>query len=672
VLLTVTGRAVAGSSTAYHTVQVTFTNNGVFSDAYYSNYEVIDPNQNQSVVTVVTGTATTYDTVLSAPPLQTGKTFWQSLCQYDTYAPNTFIDGLGTLADPYAGGTFSATDPYYGPYRGSEPDSTSNNNVFSYTYPGASPTTTASVTDPCEPPANFVYGETFTGRVYSNDQLWACAIGSGSLDFAGGVQSGVSEGFAYNGKWPTQDGTSSGTNGWIDNGQIDKTNGLGTPAKNGWDGSCGAGAAAAPSFGTSGLTQGGTQSLPPIDNYLQNVATEEGCNYSGPTMIEFAGGGTFNVWSPESGDLSNACGGDFATSTSGWGSGTVPTTGLVMYVGTGSAAPAVSTYTGTDLPTGATCLNPWTPYLSASLCPSLAGDAIVGGEAQGEVTIGAANNIVISRNLVYQCIGSVTSQQSDTFTAPSTCSTESDPDVLGLIANQDVVISKPGVQLSSLPPTGTEDDQVPRQTVPGEWPALESTAGDINSSFCNWNGLTPEPGQTAAAMAADIVPDCDLENPVIDAAVVALNGALSDEDWDLGPDISAPAGTAGSQENPSLTEAGAGDVYLYGTDAGDYRGPMGCADNPPPNASSVGCPATAAGEGEAGAQTGYDLVLSYDQRLHYLSPPSMIEPADAAWTPGTFVNCGSNSTMGVTGNTGVSKGPSANICPGLNPLDGAP
>jgi hypothetical protein len=33
VLLTVTGRAVAGSSTAYRTVQVTFTNNGVLSDA---------------------------------------------------------------------------------------------------------------------------------------------------------------------------------------------------------------------------------------------------------------------------------------------------------------------------------------------------------------------------------------------------------------------------------------------------------------------------------------------------------------------------------------------------------------------------------------------------------------------------------------------------------------
>lgn len=392
-------------------------------------------------------------------------------------------------------------------------------------------------------------------------------------------------------------------------------------------------------------------------------------------MIEFTGGGNFNVWSPESGNLPADCGGNFPASASGWESGTVPSAGLVIFVGEGSgSAPAVSNYIGTDLPTGATCLDPWKPYLPATktsnepACDSFAGDAIVGGEVAGEVTIAAENNVIISRNLVYQCIGSVTAQQTPGYTAPSGCTTERNPDVLGLMANQDVVINKPGVQLSSLPPTGNQDNQVPRQTEPGEWPAVESTAGNINTSFCSWTGITAVSPSTPAEMAADIVPNCDLENPVVDAAVVALQGSLADEDWDLGPDISSP-GTAGSQENPASAEAGAGNFYLYGTDAGNYRGPMGCADSPP-GANEVGCPATAAGEGLAGAQTGYNKILTYDSRLRYLSPPSMIEAANSAWTPVNFVNCGGNSTMGVTGNTGVSKAPTADICPGLNSLDG--
>lgn len=266
VLLTVTGRATVGGSTAYRTVQVAFQNQGVLSDAYYSNYEVVDPAQNSSLVTVQNGAQTTYYNEQAAPALQTGKTFWQSMCQYETWQPNTFIDGLG-MADPFTGGTFSATTPYYGPFRGNAPDQSANNSVFTYTYPGTPSIGTATVTDACQPPVNFVYGETLTGRVYSNDQLWLCAIGpatgspGGGLTLAGGLQSGIPANFSYKGGWKTQDGSLSGTNGWIDNGQIDKTNGLGTPAKNGWDSSCGAGTAAQPSFGTGGVRRKGARKL---------------------------------------------------------------------------------------------------------------------------------------------------------------------------------------------------------------------------------------------------------------------------------------------------------------------------------------------------------------------------------------------------------------------------
>jgi hypothetical protein len=110
-----------------------------------------------------------------------------------------------------------------------------------------------------------------------------------------------------------------------------------------------------------------------------------------------------------------------------------------------------------------------------------------------------------------------------------------------------------------------------------------------------------------------------IQNPVIDAAIVSVQGSFADEDWDIGP-------------------SNAGSAYLQGTDVSFLRGPFGL--------EGVG---------------GYDKEFSYDSRLTYLTPPSMIDIADLTWAGNSFVNCGSINDGTTT--------PPANVCPGLDWLN---
>jgi hypothetical protein len=790
VLLTVTGRAGATGHYVYRTVQVTLASKGLLSNAYFSQYETEDWQQDTAPVTVttvstvtgctvtknsatvggnlttcnlsgvvpldtVTGTnipgtttvlaesttGTTTSMTLSnnasgssaptesltigtpvnysvgpptaasngAPEMVTGQTFWQSLCQYETYQPNTFIDSLGSLTpsqgipNPFIAGDpdYSATYPYYGPYRGADPTNDPvGGPVFTYAY---SSTESASVTDACGPIFNFVSGESLTGPVYTNDQLWVC----GSPSFSSGLTSGIPVGFnfAYP-TWPGNEAGAVGTNGWIDDLSLD------------WDNSCGGTPPSHPSFGTNGIIDGGTDILPPVDTSLSTAASSSGCLYSGPTMVEFVAGGTFNIWSPYSSGAnapSNAsqCGTFSAAAPMVTGL-TVPAAGLVIYVqSVPSATPAVPLIapsalgdgTNGGLPSGATCSNPWKPYAPASICATVGeeGDAVVDGELQGEVTLGTSNSIVISRDLTYECADAnsvpagVTAQESSLYVLPAACASEANPDVLGLAATSDVVISKPqqgvtpptngytyvqpvsgnftlscnGTATGSIaynaPPTGfgsvqtaldavaacsspvvtnpagagylitlpqtvvltgstgnmsspaNSDDNVPTQTEPYAWPAPASPA----SGWCTTDGTEASQPSTPAGLAtniADIVPDCMIQNPVIDAAIVSVQGSLADEDWDIGPN-------------------NAGGAYLQGTDVSFMRGPFGL-----------------------GGTSGYDKEFSYDSRLTYLTPPSMIDIADLTWGSNSFVNCGSI-------NDGTTTLP-ANVCPGLDWLNG--
>lgn len=689
VLLTVTGRAGSGpgaNNYVYRTIQVEMQSAGVLTNAYFSQYEVEDPAQNTNTVCVTPpGVSTSscssnsfcqtnaqqdapclgsalYPAGSSAiPALESGKTYWQSLCQYETWGANTFVDNYSSntasIDDPYDGGTpfnnhLEAVPPgpnpvtYYGPYRGNDP-------ATSYPF-GSTVTYQAFVnssgqkytaSNPCSGPFVFDNGESFSGPVYTNDQLWVCS----TPNFGDGLQSGITSQFTYDANWPTQNvqngNVVSGTGGWIDDGAIDST------SPENWDNN-GCGGTSSPNLHGK-LSQGGSEGLPPLNSALLTAAKNNGCVYTGPTMIEFVTGGTFNVWSPltsGSAGLSGACG-TFSSTTPFQTGLTIPPNGLDLYVQSapGNATiPPLSNYingtttnpAGQDpagaLPTGATCLDPWKPYAPSPCSQATEGDAIIEGELKGQVTIGASNNIVVSRDLSYQCTGGPSAQASLAYSGfPAACQASGQQDVLGLAANGDAVINHPGPQCSAsqLPPGFTstspcDDDNTPQQTEPYEWPAITSVANP--QGFCTNDGTESNP------TIADVVPDCEIENPVIDAAVVSLAGSFADEDWDIGS-IAAPGG-------------GAGSAWLQGTDIGFYRGPFGCN----------GC----AG---GGTETGYNKEFSYDSRLTYLTPPDMLSIAALLWSPTTLVNCGdqndSSAALSANGEAG------ATICPGINGIN---
>jgi hypothetical protein len=85
---------------------------------------------------------------------------------------------------------------------------------------------------------------------------------------------------------------------------------------------------------------------------------------------------------------------------------------------------------------------------------------------------------------------------------------------------------------------------------------------------------------------------CDLDNVVIDAAILALNNQYFVSNWDQG--------------------AGLDNVYVNGSISEDWRGPVGYGNS------------------------GYNKQYTYDQRLEYLSPPGYLNPGTSSWGIGTI------------------------------------
>ena len=88
--------------------------------------------------------------------------------------------------------------------------------------------------------------------------------------------------------------------------------------------------------------------------------------------------------------------------------------------------PAVSTVDPTHLalPTGATCINPYYYNLAANSPQCTEGDAIVEGELQGQVTLATSADIIVSRDLTYQCAdgsGGATTTDPSSVAACNSC-----------------------------------------------------------------------------------------------------------------------------------------------------------------------------------------------------------------------------------------------------------
>jgi len=596
-VLTVTGRAGVPGDYAYVYAEATFTPESVLDDAYYSNYEVLDPNSltvqginvtlqtppggtgnsNPETQTFISYTYTNGSTSTTTP----SESVWQAVCQYDTYSPNTFIDTLGLTIN---GTTYSPSHPYYGPYQeilstrsGADPSFSFEINKGGALVTSGSSTAETEVTVPqlpCEVPYDFVNGETFNGLVYTNDQLHVC----GSPAFEGSpvsLTSGAPPDDPYVWQVPGSIPVTAANQAEYDDLPIGdyvpagytvdtvNCNGTGdTPTLN------------------HGVALNGQQSLPSLNTALAQLGTASppagtvgtGCTYSGPTMIELVTSGTtthMDVWSPLSTNKTNppttsACsnGSTFSPSNPFIQGIALPSDGVVYVQSCGGCSWPTS-YSDGSTP----CPNPYQSAQQADSTWCLEGDAYIEGELSGQLTVASADNIIITRNLTYQCAdGSGVASATDPSSVPG-CTTETAPDILGLSAKDDIVVShnNPSTGSCSYDGTGAPPNGANLNEPAGVWPTL-----------------------------------CDPTNIIVDAAIFALNGSFGTENWNDGPY---------SQY-----------VNLNGTDLSEYRGPFGI-------------------EGT----DGYDKNFSYDTRLSYVSPPYAIPGAVPIWIVDNYVVCSSSS-----------------------------
>jgi hypothetical protein len=248
--------------------------------------------------------------------------------------------------------------------------------------------------------------------------------------------------------------------------------------------------------------------------------------------------------------------------------------------------PAVHTVDPSNLalPTGATCINPYYYNLPANSSQCIEGDAIVEGELQGQVTLATSADIIVSRDLTYQCAdgsGGATTVDPSSVTACNSASSSND--VLGLLANEDFLVAHPA-----------------------------GLDGNYDTP-CTDDGTETNPG------ISNVVPwSCQIDNVIVDGAVVTLNGSTYVPNFTQGPNL--------------------GGLYENGTNINYYPGFNGVSGG-----------------------AGYAQELSYDLRLSYLNPPHLLQATDTVWDVVGFVVCGTVNTD----NFPVNSGAQSISCPSI-------
>ncbi|MHB1510187.1 MAG: hypothetical protein ACYCST_11940 [Acidimicrobiales bacterium] len=587
----------------------------------------------------------------------TGVPMATALCEYDATQVNSFIDWYSQNVAPIypqpgypnAGTAYGSSNEYYGPWYGSFPDLSDPSYQF-----GQAPTS-GSTNNGDSSACNTNYwitGDTFNGPVYSQDELTTCSQAP-----PGGGPTGP----AFTSLLTAAPGTpmlpATKSVGWPGAGppqavplSTSSTGYASQPYGYNWDPwrICGGGSGTpnpgvnAPTFGTPPQL-GVSQSLPSANQeLLTEIETGKvaGCVYTGPTMIRFSysssGGETMSVWSPLTKDtygvnsptptplnvrdsincgatatsgFRDLCAGTTCTSASGVpnntqvlgkGAGTVQTGNFAQVPITSNLLIAVQGATsGSDpnawstLPaaeTGATvsgCIDPWVnpdsgSGISTATCTE--GDAILSGAVSYQTTISASANIVIARSLVYGCAvngGTYGTGSGSTGTYQyGLTGCQSSPDVLGLIALDNIWMARPWSPSSGMAPKCTDNyDMVP-----------------------------------ASITWSDMVANCTVVNPVIDAATAALTGFFEVEYWKEG-------------------NAAGGTIYFNGSDAVNNAGQYGTFGYDP----ATGRACTGPGE----LCSGYLLNLNYDPRLKADPPPQYLPATDGVWTVAGWVTCGS-------------------------------
>ncbi|MGA3351933.1 MAG: hypothetical protein ABSD85_01945 [Acidimicrobiales bacterium] len=701
--LTVTGRAGTAGNYAYVYAEASYSALSVLNDAYYSNFEVLDPSsltvQGIDVTTSAGGSPTpetqytiSYSYVNAAGTTVTVNdvSVWTAVCQYDTYSENNFIDALGELGQKVNNILYDPNSPtlypYYGPYQDNA-SFTFETNASGFVVGSAAGTTTITVPAyPCEVPYDFVTGETFNGPVYSNDQIHVCgsptfsgqpvSLTSGAptdvpylWDVPGSIQVTTSNQSTY-GNLPIGDYVPAGYT-------VDNVNCGGTNDN--------------PNL-THGIALNGMESLPSLNSQLAAYGTTlppsgtlTGCTYVGPTMIELvtsAGGTTtMDVWSPLSSNTtttttvcSNPVGvttNTFSTTSPFISNIPLPADGVVYVqnytLPTGASAPSVNDGS-------APCFNPYQVAQAADSAPCLEGDVYVEGELHGQLTIASAANIIITRNLTYNCVDGSGAASETNPSSISGCTTEDNPDVLGLSAKYDVVVAhnNPSDQVTQSTQdcsssgfgdgTGTPVNTPTGSMLSGN-PYNGTTVNNVKltsgstSATVNSGGFSSVPVGTEVSVSGTGIPsgtvvsDINGNTLTLSKAATANSGGetLTFTDPGLANDPAAIWPTLCDTINSGASSPGifvdaaifalngsfgtqnwdlspyANYVNLNGTDLSEYRGPFGIVGS-----------------------DGYEKRLSFDQRLAFISPPYLIPGSVPLWELDNYVECPNSSCPAIS------------------------
>lgn len=638
ILLTVTGRAGNGTQWAYRRIEASLELSGAIQDLYYSDFEQPadgDYDQWQNVYnssnTLLTSGADEWDeaTVTVQPSNATdpnyGQPYAQALCQYDAWQPNTFVDWYSQNVSPIyppsasypgfgSGTAYSSTNPYYGPWYGTWPDPNGTGLRFGYSVGSNG----ACLTN------YWISGDSFSGPVYSQDELTTCGTPSFTQ-----LATLAPANLSLPAGWP-----GAKANGAVDNpyGYVDDPFSIcGTPGS----------AGDKPTISSGSVTFGLNQSLPPIASQIpQEIENNQllGCVYTGPTAIRFYWNSSTQteqmaVWSPLTEDPyastyngqtaqcgatassgpGDLCGGSSCTYNGGGQptntqvsatTNTVQTAaadlaivnvvpGEVIWVQNTPTSSSDPNYWGT-LPTAeagapyAGCIDPWVQpnsTISPNTCSE--GDLMLSGATHGGIMLGADDNVVFARSLVYSCaVNNATGAFSSSL---ANCSSSSD--VTGVIASTgDVWEADPCNASGCTPQLGYNGTTWSSGTAPTQC----TDDNDMALTSVVWSDLIPD--------------TCYLQNPIIDAAVASLNGFFEVQNWRF----AAPHG----------------NLYLNGSQEVMNAGQYGVFSSP------------------TSLVDGYFTNLSYDNRLLYQPPPGFIQAIGAVWEVTSWMSCGESPPAG--------------------------
>ena len=437
-----------------------------------------------------------------------------------------------------------------------------------------------------------------------------------------------------------------------------------------------------PSLSTYGVLPEKPPSTQSTDAVLSTLAQQGGCYYQGPTTVTMLSAGTMQVTSPDTNVVNSGC--SLAGTTS-----SLPKNG-VLFVDSGASNPVAganpfdgttqttTTTTKTTIttqntstvtvkscyvnnPTKCTTTGPTTSnvgnpsvvgpttgssnatalidpqtqatcsgcYYGQTANPDAEADAFVSGSLSGQLTIAAANNVIIDGSVTYHdCTWATPSITSESLCGyNNTAAADPINDTLGLIANNYVEIDHPLVagggdiqNCVTVSSPGSPSTNTSTTTTTGTPGVVNSQTGtgnnkqNVTTTTTPGSVITTAVTTTVSTSATFAPPMCDASTPTGSAT----GGQGLTVDATLLADSESFVVNNYQTKNSGITFGGLtgpeGVLNVYGSISQDARGPVGNFGGTPANIVN-----------------GYSKYYLWDPRLTLYAPPYYQTPGTSSW-----------------------------------------